>query len=217
MGQGGLMIGYTATETFNSSMDKNWQTYINGFNLNIGHLKEIVSLDDGLCPTVIGLPVEKDREYRVPVDDYLYDLFSDLEYMITRIQTDQEFQILAAIHKPDLEEVYSFKDERFIFKGYDLMEDGTQTSALTNCGGDFDLAYKGEDLSESGLIEDYEKIVQINKLLLEHYPNDNHADCEIWALWKMKDEYLPQVKKISGSRHIVKTIPFNIYKNKLLD
>jgi hypothetical protein len=104
--------------------------------------------------------------------------------------TDKKFVVIAAMHEPTLSLVEGFKDDRFIFKGYDLME-GDSISALTNCGGGFNLAYTGDDLSESGLVFNYQRAYEIKDDLKKYYPYDNHADCAVWALWKMKDEYLP--------------------------
>lgn len=47
-------------------------------------------------------------------------------------------------------------DKRFKFYGYDLLEDFTSISALTNCGG-FDKAFLPKDISEYGLIIDFKK------------------------------------------------------------
>ena len=205
------MIAYTAVETFNSSMGDKWTDYIkiHGSRVNLSHLKEIVSIDVCLCPTVIGYPIEKDKAYRLSVDHFFYDLFSDLDYMLTRIQTDKEFQVIAVAHNPNMDDVGGFTDGRFSFKGYDLMEDGTQISALTDCGGIFDLAYRGEDLSESGLITDFSKAYEIRDSLNRYYPEEAHADCSVWALWKFKEEHIPPIKKVTGARHIIKIRPLD--------
>lgn len=164
------MVGYTAVENFDRSYGQNWVNYVRGSRVNLGHLKEVVSIDAGLCPIVIGDPTEADRGFRMLIDDCLYDIFSDLDYMIGRIRTDRDYQILAVIHKPKKRDVENFRDARFVFKGYDLMEDATQTSALTNCGGVFDWAYRGADLSESGLVTDYDKARKIRIQLRNAIP-----------------------------------------------
>lgn len=105
--------------------------------------------------------------------------------MLSRIKTKSQYQIVATIREPKKNDISTFQNERFVFKGYDLIEDETRISALTNCGG-FDLAFQNNDLSESGLLSGYEKAYQIRDLLLKNYPDENHADCTVWAIWKMK-------------------------------
>jgi len=66
-----------------------------------------------------------------------------------------------------------------------LLEDFTRISALINCGG-FDRAFLPKDISEYGLIKEFGKAKQIQSLLADEYPNEEHADCSLWAIWKMK-------------------------------
>lgn len=77
------------------------------------------------------------------------------------------------------------KEERFRFYGYDLLEDSTRISTLTNCGG-FDNAFSPEDISEYGLIQEFDKAKQIQLLLVDEYPDEEHADCTIWAIRRME-------------------------------
>ncbi|MCR3757464.1 hypothetical protein KYB31_00480 [Clostridium felsineum] len=77
-------------------------------------------------------------------------------------------------------------DKRFKFYGYDLIEDSTRISALTNCGR-FDKAFSSNDISEFGLIKEYKKAKEIQSLLLENYPDEEHVDCVLWGIWRMED------------------------------
>lgn len=78
-------------------------------------------------------------------------------------------------------------DKRFKFYGYDLLEDFTSISALTNCGG-FDKAFLPKDISEYGLIIDFKKAKVIQQLLMGKYPYEPHADCTLWAIWRMDSD-----------------------------
>src|SRR5271155_1724653 len=42
------------------------------------------------------------------------------------------------------------------------------------------------DLSECGLLVDYAKAVTVRQLLRTEYPENPHARCCIWAIWRMK-------------------------------
>jgi hypothetical protein len=175
------LVGYTAVETFDPSKEEKWSNYIQWSGLT--QLNEVVSLDCSLCPGIIDRLVDEDWNQNV-YSKIFFALFGNLDYLLNRIKTHSKYQILATIREPNPDDIKNFKDNRFIFKGYDLLEEQTRISALTNCGG-FDLAFNQDDISESGLIEEYNKAFKIRKLLLKNYPNENHADCSVWAIWKM--------------------------------
>ena len=185
-------IAYTAVEALDSSLGQHWIDFINWSEIDLSHLKEVISIDQMLCPSVVGELMEELR-YQVLLGKHILDLFINLDYVLSRIVTDKKFVVIAAMHEPALGLVEGFKDERFIFKGYDLMDDGS-ISALTNCGGGFNLAYSRDDISESGLVVDSQRVFEIKDNLKKYYPYDNHADCTVWALWKMREEYLPVPK-----------------------
>ena len=79
----------------------------------------------------------------------------------------------------------SFHDPRFEFCGFDPIEQQTGISALTNCGG-FDKAFLSGDLSDCGLLVDHARAIAVRQLLLAEYPEEPHACCRIWAIWRMK-------------------------------
>ena len=103
-----------------------------------------------LCPSLIGDLTAEDWDHIV--NEYIYyDMFGDLDYLLSRIQPRGRYQIVATIREPSREAIADFRDERFGFKGYDLLEDQTRISALTNYGG-FDRAFSKADLSDCGLL-----------------------------------------------------------------
>jgi len=174
-------VAYTALQLFNPLSGEPWSKYIQWSGLT--QLKEIISLDCSLCPGIIDKLIDEDWNPNV-YDKIFFALFSDLDYLLGRIKTDSKYQIIATIREPNSDDIKTFKDDRFIFKGYDLLEEQTRISALTNCKG-FDLAFNKDDISEIGLINECDKACQIRELLLKNYPNENHADCSVWAIWKM--------------------------------
>lgn len=170
-------VGYVAVETFFPTENyKKWSKLL--------HIKEVVSLDCLLCPRIRDL-----LDDRKCLHGFYTDILLDLNLLLTKIKgTDREFrQILAVCREPesDCNCTDLLQDNRFRFYGYDLLEDYTRISALTNCGG-FDKAFSPKDISEYGLIRDFDKAKQIQLLLSNQYPNEEHANCAIWAIWRME-------------------------------
>jgi hypothetical protein len=83
------------------------------------------------------------------------------------------------------EEVCSFNDARFDFRGFDLVEAQTGISTLLNCGG-FPKAFSSKDLSNCGLLTEHSHAQNVQKLLKVEYPGEHYADCELSAIWQMK-------------------------------
>ena len=93
-------------------------------------------------------------------------------------------QILAVIMRPGREPNYELSQKPgFVFCGYDLVEEFSSISAITNCGGSFESIYY-DRLTEYGLIATYKEAVLTQLALAEEAPNDAHADCEIVEIWR---------------------------------
>jgi hypothetical protein len=88
------------------------------------------------------------------------------------------------MENPTTDEVESFADARFAFRGFDLIEVNGTISTLVNCGG-FDKTFSNNELSEFGLITDFRRAFAIQRSLPADYPNEPHAECNIWAIWQM--------------------------------
>ena len=71
----------------------------------------------------------------------------------------------------------------FTFCGYDLVEEFSGISSITACDGCF-LSVPYDDLTEYGLIPNYEMAVRVQRALLEEDPDDPHASCEICEIWR---------------------------------
>ena len=171
-------VAYTALETFNAAWGEEWDKFIAWSKLH--HLKETVSLDIMLCPAVLHL--DKHIAYRYAI------LYDDLEFLLSKLgnkKTNKRCQVIAAIREPGEADMDKVKDARFVFKGFDLLEDFSGISALTNCGG-FDDAFLPDDLNEFGLVGGFADAYRIQKALRVHYPGENHANCAVWALWRME-------------------------------
>ena len=73
---------------------------------------------------------------------------------------------------------------------------GLQTgiSALVNCGG-FDRAFASTDLSYCGLLTDHARASEVQDLLRAEYPDEPHADYDLWAIWRMKGREVHQEQR----------------------
>ena len=176
------MILFIALENFKLSHD-GWQKYVEWSKLS--QLKEVISLDCSLCPPIIDELNDNDWRYISEDEKTFFGLFTNYDYLVDRVSNYNDFQILAVSKNPDKIDLESFVNPRFKFKGFDLVEDDTRISALTNCGG-FPKAFSNDELSTCGLITTYARAKEVQKSLLEHYPDEHHADCSCWAIWRME-------------------------------
>lgn len=170
-----MNIGFMALETFTPT-----EKY---FERNrLVHVEEVVSLDCLLCPSVIDIDAG-DMEH-LQQKEYYYHIFNDLDWVLQRSKDIKDKQVLAVLREPAKDCKAIPLNSGFYFCGYDLVEDYTRISALTNCGG-FDEAFLPSALSKYGLIEDFVEAKKVQLLLQDKYPNDDHANCSLWAIWKM--------------------------------
>jgi hypothetical protein len=118
-------------------------------------------------------------------EDYKITLFHDLDRVRRRVAGDDRVNVLALMQNPTDDKVRSFNDPRFAFRGFDLVELQMGISALVNCGG-FDRAFASTELSDCGLLADHARALTVRKRLRAEYPDEPHADCDLWAVWQMK-------------------------------
>ncbi len=175
-------IWYIAVESFGPHTGQRWADYIAWARLP--QLRELVSLDHVLCPSAIPSLTAEDWNHNIQ-EDYLTDFFWDLDYLLSRLGRPAHLNILAVVREPDGPAPTLWQDERFTFQGYDLVEEpGSGISALSNCGG-FAKAFKPEDLSEVGLLPTFELARTVRRRLRVLYPEERHASCHVWAIWRM--------------------------------
>jgi hypothetical protein len=144
-----------------------WQRFVQWSGLQ--HLEEVVSLDPHLCP-----PTDGAAAAQCPPDPWP-----------TAAPAGPRLQLLAALEEPEAASLAGVDHERFEFLGFDLIEPQAGLSVLTNCGG-FPQAFTTRDLSRAGLIPDFEGAQAVRRRLGAAYPNDPHARCRLWALWRVR-------------------------------
>lgn len=173
---------YVAVEKFSPADGQVWENYIRWSG--ISQLTEVVSLDGCLCRPILDEFITEDFEH-ICKGQYLSEFFQDLDYLLRRVHSKNGIQILAVVREPISEAGGLLQDDRFEFFGYDLLEDDTRISALTNCGG-FGKAFANSELSSVGLIQNLARAKETQKSLMINYPEEAHAQTAIWALWRMK-------------------------------
>jgi hypothetical protein len=172
-----------ATQRTHQGHDLNWQGYIAWSKLT--HLKEVITLDGILGEEVVERNNELDADFLV-WEDYMPNVYTDFNYLLSKLQVEDSssYNLLAVIKEPNSYcEIINL--EGFEFIGYDLLDVYGGISALTNCGG-FDNTFLPQDLNEYGLISTYEKAYTIKEALIKNNPDEHHANCYVWAIWRIK-------------------------------
>jgi hypothetical protein len=116
------------------------------------------------------------------------------EHLHTQSQDPPELyeQLIAYFKNPtDDWESRSLGDD-FEFCGYDLVEEFSGISAITNCADmfdntiipSFDNAIPYDGLNKYGLISTRNRAFEICNLLEEMYPDESHADCDVYEIWR---------------------------------
>lgn len=171
---------YIATAKFGPWNGVNWNEYIQWSGLT--QLKELVSLDGTLCGSV--LPVTKDEYWpHIYNEDYMLDYFTDLPFLLGEVHEIIEKNILCVFRNPKSHPVPPSETLQFEFLGYDLVDIQGGVSALSNCGG-FPLAFSAEELNEYGLLTSHERAAMVQNSLETLYPEELHAKCHLWAVFR---------------------------------
>lgn len=168
---------FIATERFDASFGDKWTKYISWSGLS--QLEELVSLDTMLCPSVLS-EIKDDYWPYIVNADFLLHYFTDLSFLRRQLPDPGDFNLLKVFRNPEDAPAPDTLGS-FYLLGYDLVELNTATSALSNCGG-FPEAFENGELNAKGLISSFERAVVIRAALRERYPNEHHADCDVWAI-----------------------------------
>jgi len=174
---------FIATERFDPSGGEAWRKYFDW--AKIPALTEVVNLDGSLCNPVIGELLEEDWNHIVN-SDYQLRYFYHLDYLLNRVQAVKRRNILGLYRNPEIHIAKAPVAGDFRFMGYDLIDEQTHISALTNCGG-YPDAFSNEELNSCGLISQFERASEVKKLLAEKHPEDAHAQCEMYAIWRLNE------------------------------
>jgi hypothetical protein len=175
-------ILFVAKRPFDPSAGDNWDRYVAWSGLS--HLREVVSLDTMLCPTVPEALTAVDWEYNVHAD-YQVFFFRSLEYLRERVLEEGRLNILAVLQNPTAADIAEVALPDFGFAGFDLVDVHGDVSALTNCGG-FQGVFANSELSEFGLLSSLDRAQEVQESLRAHYPEESHAECHVWGIWRQR-------------------------------
>jgi len=175
-----LFIG---TKRFAPSDGEKWHKYVDW--AQIPALVEIVGLDCMLCRRLIDKFQDEDWQHIVN-EDFRLDYFSHLDYLQRRIVGIYPRNVLGLYRNPGCHITAPPGPGDFRFAGYDLIEEQTQISALTNCGG-FPDVFRNDELNRFGLIDDFERAREVRRALAQQHPAEHHAQCEIYAIWRLHE------------------------------
>ena len=178
-------IWYTARKTYDAEygVEFSWDKYIKWSKLT--HLIELVSLDGMLNGLAFepNFDSKEDWKYFVIEEQMITQFFNSIDYVLEKTKDIKYYNLLAVIKEPDEAKMDLSTD--FDFIGYDLTEIGGNISALTNCGG-FDESFLPSDLNEFGLVQEWAKAKKIQKDLRINNPEEPHADCYLYEVWRHK-------------------------------
>jgi len=171
---------FVAKRPFDPSAGEAWTRYVAWSGLT--QLKEVVTLDTMLCPTVPEELTPADWEHNVHAD-YQVFFFRSLDYLLKRVKGNGRLNILMVVQNPTAGEVAGIESPGFDFEGFDLVDVYGDVSALTNCGG-FEGVFANAELSELGLLTDLSRAQEVQAALRARHPEEPHADCHLWAIWR---------------------------------
>ncbi|MDB5173788.1 MAG: hypothetical protein JWN51_2561 [Phycisphaerales bacterium] len=174
---------FIATEKFDSSDGQKWGNYVEW--ARIPDLVELFSLDRMLCPPILRNLEDEDWKHNVH-EDYRLSYFYHLDDLIERVAGVTRRNILGLYRNPNSHIDAAPAPGAFAFIGYDLIEEQTQVSALTNCGG-FPETFSTDELNQYGLIAEFARACEIRRLLPERNPAEPHARCEMYAIWRLAE------------------------------
>ncbi len=178
-----MMPIFTARRKFDPRCGDYWLGYIewSGFH----HIKELVSTDSILSPSMIEALIDADWEFNVHTDNLVY-FFHDFEYLKRRIVYDSSRHNLLAIFERPTQAPAQI--EGFTFCGYDILDSADSISVLTNCGR-FPLIYTPDDLNPLGLISDLGRVTEIAEAIRKTKADDHHCrDCRVWGIARYTDD-----------------------------
>ena len=174
---------FIATHKFDQSDGERWANYFEW--AKIPRLSDLVSLDGSLSGSILPDLTENDWPH-IDYDFPTYGFFRELSYLINRTKGISRRNVLGVLKNPDSHIQSPPFTEPFIFAGYDLIEDATSISAMTNCGG-FPEVFDSHELNHHGLLDSFQRAAEIQIRLKEQYSEEPHADCELYAIWRLNE------------------------------
>ena len=168
---------YTARKRFAPGLSAGWDGYIEFSEFR--HIEELISIDSLLCPDLITEIKNDDWAHNIH-QDFRLTYFRDLDYLLKRTSSCQcEYQILALLENPTESAPHP---SGFIAAGFDIVDDCSGNSALTNCGPMPEI-FSPADVNCYGLVAQLDYARVICAKMRSAFPDDPHlGDCGIWQV-----------------------------------
>jgi len=171
---------YIATKRFGPWDGEAWRKYTDWAGL--GALRELVSLDAILCPTV--LPEIRDDYWpHIVNEDFMLNFFTSLDFLLDEIATIPDRNLLCVFRNPPRHPAPPDARIPFDFAGYDVVDIHGDVSALTNCGG-FPDVFSSAELQPFGLLSSHDRAVEVQAGLRQLHRDEPHANCHVWAIFR---------------------------------
>jgi len=139
-----------------------------------------------ICTTTLGT---KDAEQMIDgltglsYENFMLHFFTDFEFLMTKVAATEPKNVLCIFRNPTRRpDGPSFADFKFL--GYDVVDRESSISALTNCGG-FPDVFANSELSNVGLLTDFQRARQVQEKLRSLHPKESHTDCHLWAIFRL--------------------------------
>jgi hypothetical protein len=172
---------YMATWKFDQTSE-GWVAYVTWRGLT--QLVEVVSIECNCHRLLRKVLTAEDWVNIAPFDEVRHVVcFRDLARLrqtVARVGQTATLDLLCVFREPTKPPVAP--QSAFTFLGYDLIDDQTTVSSVSNCK----FPVIGEvDVNAHGLINTFERAKEIQRELLRVYPQDPHANCSLWAIFRV--------------------------------
>lgn len=151
-------------------------------------LTELVSLDGWLCPPILR-DVEDEYWPHIVNEDFMLQFFVDFDFLLEQVAEIEPKNLLCVVRNPTRQPEPPVWGT-FEFLGYDLVGRDCAISALTNCGG-YPHVFSNSELWNVGLLPEFSRAGEVQRLLRSTYPGDHHADCHLWAIFRVLELRAP--------------------------
>lgn len=171
-------IYFTARQRFSPADGWRWIEYLD--KLKLTQLRELVSLDMGLCPPFFEIDADDPDVWEHALMDgtTLMPFFTDLNYLLSYTYERQRFNLLASLYQPE-EPCGRMEMPGFEFVGYDLLDEAFRTSAITNLNG-FDPTLIPRSRNACGLLPNFDDALRTQEVLLRKAKKE----FDLWGVWR---------------------------------
>ena len=136
-------------------------------------IREVISVDGSLFPKEEQTLLTEEQAMAIEIED------GNQVLRVLCIPCEKE--------NSDISDIAAQTVEGFEFCGFDLAD--SWVSAILNCGSFteedyYSKAFDYRELNEFGLIPVYQSAMRISRKLREEYPEEEHAYCDVYAIWR---------------------------------